>query len=651
MNMRRFRSPLAVTAALVAVVAVAQPVAAEPAWLPAKTIYYGGVAESPAIAVNARGDAAAIWLDSGGVKSARRPSGGVWSTSTITTSASSRGWDSRVALDAKGNAVAAWQHEASGTSRIRAAHRSATGSWSTPVTISGSGSVYEVDLATDKVGNAIAVWAKEVDGGYRVQAARKAAGGGWSAPTTLSAAGQLASRPHVAVDGEGGFFASWLLNDGASTRLQVAYRATGATWSAAQTVSGAGQDVRNASVAAYGAGAALAAWSNFHPDGSIRLSIAERAAGGGWGLASEVTGTGQWADYPDLAVSPHGDAALVWNYLNYASTTVQFARRMGPGSWSAPQLISSGAGRERAEFPQVAVAERGETFATWSTSDDGQPGPAQAAYQRVGFPWTAPAQLSPTALTGAEPQVAADDQGNALTLWHAPGDGNDRVQAKVFDGWGPPTAMAQPSHSRQRSASFPTEWRSVDRWSAIGSGDVRYRVAAWNAEDLGPHVDWKSDVTGGSATFDGKPGNTYCFSARTRDAIGNQGSWSTERCTATPVDDRTLTSTGPWWRASHSEFYEGTYTRSTTKGAKLTLDGVRGRHLSLLASTCSSCGSVKVSLNGTSLGTFSLTSSSITRKALISVKTFSEVQTGTVTIEVVSSTGKPVYLDGLVVKR
>lgn len=645
MNTRRFRTPLAIAAAMVSVVAVAQPAAAEPTWLPAKTIYTDNSRRAqPDMAINASGEVSAIWNAGTGLKAARKPVGGNWSISTITTSGSYR-VDTQTTLDDHGRALAVWEQQSDSTyTRIRAAARSAGGTWSTPITISGSVPGGRFDLAADGEGNAVAAWLTHEGHINRVRAAYKRAGGSWSAPVTISPLGINAKEPRVAADGKGGMLAAWA-GEGATPSVHVARRSTGGTWSSVHvTAEGTVGEVR---IASDGAGSATAVWSYRHTDGSIRLSVIDRPSGGDWGVPADLTGTGQWFNAFDLAINAKGTATLVWSYMNHANTTVQAARRPKDGSWSMQGTISTGAADERAAMPKVAVDDLGNAFAIWTA---GAAGTVYGATQSADGTWATPTRLSATSLEGIDPQVTADGRGSALTMWRADGDGVFRVQARAFDATGPATTMVRPTYTRQRSTSFAAEWRAIDRWSAVARRDVRYRVAAWDA-GFGTHADWLSATTANSATFIGEPGRTYCFSARATDTVNNLGSWSSERCTATPVDDRTMTSGGGWWRSANSDFYQGTYTGTSTNGAKLTLNGVQARHLSLLASTCSSCGSVKVSLNGTSLGTFSLTSSSTTRKALISVKTFSEVQTGTVTVEVVSSTGKPVHLDGLVVKR
>lgn len=83
----------------------------------------------------------------------------------------------------------------------------------------------------------------------------------------------------------------------------------------------------------------------------------------------------------------------------------------------------------------------------------------------------------------------------------------------------------------------------------------------------------------------------------------------------------------------------------------LVLSGVRARHLSLLVTRAPGAGKVLVSLARETLGTYRLDSSTVKKKSLVSVKTFPALRTGTLRIRVVSPSGKPVRIDGVVVSR
>ncbi|MGH3659550.1 MAG: hypothetical protein ACRDUA_23120, partial [Micromonosporaceae bacterium] len=86
------------------------------------------------------------------------------------------------------------------------------------------------------------------------------------------------------------------------------------------------------------------------------------------------------------------------------------------------------------------------------------------------------------------------------------------------------------------------------------------------------------------------PGYEYCASVRGRYWTSVYTLWTTERCTARPVDDRWLTAvTTGWTRASWSAFYLGTATHTSGYGASLTRP-VQGKRFHLIATKCPTCG-------------------------------------------------------------
>ena len=63
-------------------------------------------------------------------------------------------------------------------------------------------------------------------------------------------------------------------------------------------------------------------------------------------------------------------------------------------------------------------------------------------------------------------------------------------------------------------------------------------------------------TTDTSGTFTGATGRTYCFSARARND-GVTGPYSSETCTAIPLDDRSLKLGSGWRQVTGSAFYRG----------------------------------------------------------------------------------------------
>ena len=114
---------------------------------------------------------------------------------------------------------------------------------------------------------------------------------------------------------------------------------------------------------------------------------------------------------------------------------------------------------------------------------------------------------------------------------------------------------------------------------------------------------WRAATTATSATFTAWSGYTYCFAVHARDTAGVRSYSTAETCTAIPLDDRSLTRSSGWTAGTGDAYYRSTYLRSSTYGAKLTRTGVVARRIALLATTCPTCGSVKVYWGSTLLKT------------------------------------------------
>ena len=111
----------------------------------------------------------------------------------------------RVALDAAGDAFAAWTLETSTEAYvIEAAERPAGGAWQAPVVVSNSSqSSDRPQIAVGPAGDVVVVWQGLGSGNETIGAAVHPAGGGWQAPVTISEAALEASEPAVAISSAG----------------------------------------------------------------------------------------------------------------------------------------------------------------------------------------------------------------------------------------------------------------------------------------------------------------------------------------------------------------------------------------------------------------------------------------------------------------
>jgi hypothetical protein len=216
----------------------------------------GGESFVPQAAMDARGDATAVWMHFDGshyvVESSYRPEQGEWEAPTLVSQPGEEGGNPHVALDAKGDTLVAWRGEDEGGEFVRAAYRPTGGSWGAPTDVSVAGEhVQQLRVAVDPDGNAIVAWAgsSSEEGGHDiVRAAYKTVGGAWETPTALSADGGNGFPSDVVFDTGGNAALVWQRWDGTTNLVQAAYRPAGEEWEPAVDLSEEGKQGMNAVV-------------------------------------------------------------------------------------------------------------------------------------------------------------------------------------------------------------------------------------------------------------------------------------------------------------------------------------------------------------------------------------------------------------------
>ena len=201
-----------------------------------------------------------------------------------------------------------------------------------------------------------------------------------------------------------------------------------------------------------------------------------------------------------------------------------------------------------------------------------------------------------------------------------------------------PTASFGSLPTFSLAKTIPVAWNGTD----VGSGIARFQV---QRRTLPSAFAAFLDTPLRSSISTGSPGKTYCFRVRSRDHAQNYSPYTAQRCTALPIDDRSLSASGTWAKKTDTRSYLGTYRQAKSKGASLSAT-VTTKRLSLVVTRCPGCGKVIVKLGNTVLKEVSLASSSTTYKTVIPIKTFTTAKKGTVKI-IVSTSGKVVRIDGL----
>jgi hypothetical protein len=227
-------------------------------------------------------------------------------------------------------------------------------------------------IALDPQGGATVVWEQDFSGA--IESSTRSSAGIWSAPVTLSASGVLGAWPQVAVDSQGNATAVWAgrASDGRPVGLQ-----------------------------------------------SRRIQTATRPAGGTWSAPVSISKAGhRLVQDPQIAVSPQGEATVIWQRSNGDYLVVQGATRPAGGGWSRPVDITTGHGRG-GQHLQLVVDSWGNATAIWEGYDT-RPGPhfvIQAAKHSPAGAWSRPTDISRWTRSLSEPQIAVDSQGRSTALW------------------------------------------------------------------------------------------------------------------------------------------------------------------------------------------------------------------------------------------
>jgi hypothetical protein len=282
----------------------------------------GGI-ESVDVALDATGDAVAVWASGDAVQAATRPAGGSWGAPD-TIAPGGRHVD--LAVNGAGEAVAAWTTIRFSTSGlldggIQAATRTASGLWEAPETLSDATNA-TAQVAIDPFGTATAVWSEETD---RVMTARRPAAGAWSAPEELAASG--GGPPRVGVDGGGTVVAVW---GGASGVRAWVRPLAGAPQQALLAASGTPR------VAVGGLGTAIAAWQRTE-GGTAVIEAAVRPLDGPWGTTQTLSAPDDRPGVPEVAVEDPYGASVVWASQDSATASrVRAALPVVPRPTPAP---------------------------------------------------------------------------------------------------------------------------------------------------------------------------------------------------------------------------------------------------------------------------------------------------------------------------
>lgn len=296
-----------------------------------------GNAQFPQVAMDASGNAVVVWqhADStpfndvcgrtppplNNIRGNRYGVAGGWGSDTQIENQAGNAQFPQVAMDANGNAIAVWQHSdpviapidcnlllPTPTDNIRT-NRFVAGAWGSDAAIdSGAETAGVPQIAIDSSGNAMVVWPQREGGRYYIWANRYLAGGNWGGAAKIEnhSVGD-AQLPQIAFDGSGNAMAVWQQFDGATNNIWASRYQANAAWGSAELIDNSIDDAIAPRIALEAGGNALAVWQQ-----GANLWSNRYLAGGEWGGAVLIERGNGAAKPPQIVMDGDNNALAVW---------------------------------------------------------------------------------------------------------------------------------------------------------------------------------------------------------------------------------------------------------------------------------------------------------------------------------------------------
>lgn len=183
----------------------------------------GQNADKPQIALDAAGEAIALWSRYNGnknvIQSCQSTFGGAWSIPKNLSSETINAQNPRInmAQGGKATAIALWEDT---TNHEIQSMKMSQNAWEEAIVVSNSSEFSTVpQVAMDFHGNAIAIWQNPIK--KVIQAAALPFNGKWSLPEDLSESGQYAIAPQIVLDSKGNGVAVWIRSNGTHNIVQA----------------------------------------------------------------------------------------------------------------------------------------------------------------------------------------------------------------------------------------------------------------------------------------------------------------------------------------------------------------------------------------------------------------------------------------------
>jgi len=333
-------------------------------------------ANAPQIAMDANGDAIAVWTQFDGayynIYANRYVAGEGWDPTLAEPIEINKGDANapQIAMDANGDAIVVWEHRDI-MPNIWVNHYVA-GRWGTARFITDNQGT-NPQIAMDSNGNAIVVW-RQYLGTIWIYANRYVVGESWNKDelVVLDSGGSYA--PQIVMDANGNAIAVWEQYDadGITMSIYANRYVAGEGWdpTLAEPIEINRGDANAPQIVMDANGNAIAVWEQYDADGITMNIYANRyVAGTGWDDTARLIAadTGK-ASAPRIAMDSSGNAMVVWSRYDVTYNNIYANRYIAGQGWDdTAQLITTNEGN--AYNPQITMNANGNAIAVWEQYD------------------------------------------------------------------------------------------------------------------------------------------------------------------------------------------------------------------------------------------------------------------------------------------
>ena len=237
------------------------------------------------------------------------------------------------------------------------------------------------------------------------------------------------------------------------------------------------QDASLPKVAMDDNGNIIVVWYQF--DGSKNQIFKSEFRNGTWthptSLSDNISPDGQYAYFPDVDMDNNGNAIIAWHQYDGVAYQI-FKSEYRNGVWTHPTSISDNISPDgqNTYSAQVAMSDNGDAIITWYQADGAFNQIYKSEY-RNGV-WTHPASLSdnisPNNQQSNANEVAMDDSGNTIIVWHQSNGTHNQIFKSEFrnGAWTHPANLSNNISPDSQSATLPQ----------VAMDNLGNAVIAWN---------------------------------------------------------------------------------------------------------------------------------------------------------------------------